>query len=415
MENHPIPQDVTGFKFRLIGSMTVRQFSYILAAGILSYLFYSSELFFFLKYPAILCFILLGIGFAFVPIDGRPLDKMIFLFIQALPRENEYIYRKKGSILFELIRTLNFKPQTTAQAKEVKAKNEETAKKKMAIELIRTSHYKPDEMEQSFLEKLKPFLSETVMENSGSPVVFKSPQKTTTPDIQPQHKNTFGFFTHHHKADEEPEKEIKKQEDKIIKTQPVRPASPPPPPPPAPVTSQNETQVTNSVAQEVELLANTEDFRKHLAQSTTSVPPKVYQPTSGETTNANETPNVHKVSVQNKKIAGFPVLPDVPNVVLGIVKDSRGKVIPNIIVEVLNKQSDPVRAFKTNLLGQFISATPLQTGTYKIAVEDPQRIHEFDTIEISLDGKEIFSPLEIISVDERERLRKELFDGGKVN
>ena len=109
------------------------------------------------------------------------------------------------------------------------------------------------------------------------------------------------------------------------------------------------------------------------------------------------------------KKAGFPVLPDIPNIVLGVIKDPRGKVLPNIIVEIVNAHNTPVRAFKTNALGQFISATPLPNGIYRVSFDDPLKQHEFDTIEITLKG-EIFPPLEVISVDAREKLRRDLFE-----
>lgn len=70
MENHPIPQDVTGFKFKLIGSVTVKQFLYILAGGILAIVCYILPVSPFIKLP--LAFICGGMGvmLAFVPIEG---------------------------------------------------------------------------------------------------------------------------------------------------------------------------------------------------------------------------------------------------------------------------------------------------------------------------------------------------------
>ena len=40
MEQHPIPQDVTGFQFKLIGSMTVKQFGFVAAGIILAVILY---------------------------------------------------------------------------------------------------------------------------------------------------------------------------------------------------------------------------------------------------------------------------------------------------------------------------------------------------------------------------------------
>ena len=82
--------------------------------------------------------------------------------------------------------------------------------------------------------------------------------------------------------------------------------------------------------------------------------------------------------------------------------------LQNILVEVVDKNEIPVRAFKTNALGQFAAATQLPNGTYKVFFEDPKKEHEFDTIEITLNG-DIFQPLEVFSVDQREKLRRELF------
>jgi len=83
------------------------------------------------------------------------------------------------------------------------------------------------------------------------------------------------------------------------------------------------------------------------------------------------------------------------------VKDARGNVLPNILIEVKDNDENPVRAFKTNQLGQFASATPLLNGTYTILFEDPAKTHNFDAIQIEVTG-EIMQPVEVISHDQRE-------------
>src|SRR5579871_3823227 len=97
MDNHPIPQDVTGFQFRLIGDMTVKQFAYLAGGSIAGWILYSllpiSGL---LKFPLAGCFVGIGAAFAFLPIDGRPMDIMITNFIRAFFVPNLYIYKKQG-------------------------------------------------------------------------------------------------------------------------------------------------------------------------------------------------------------------------------------------------------------------------------------------------------------------------------
>ena len=74
-----------------------------------------------------------------------------------------------------------------------------------------------------------------------------------------------------------------------------------------------------------------------------------------------------------------------------------------------DKEGNPVRAFKTNEVGRFASATPLMNGTYAIEFEDPKGANRFDIVSFSVEGS-IILPLEIISTDTREELRRELFN-----
>ncbi|HSD98919.1 MAG TPA: PrgI family protein, partial [Patescibacteria group bacterium] len=74
MDNHPIPQDVTGFQFRLIGDMTIKQFAYLTAGVVLAWICLSLPVLFFLKLPLVVFFGGTGVIFAFIPIAGRPAD-----------------------------------------------------------------------------------------------------------------------------------------------------------------------------------------------------------------------------------------------------------------------------------------------------------------------------------------------------
>ncbi len=95
------------------------------------------------------------------------------------------------------------------------------------------------------------------------------------------------------------------------------------------------------------------------------------------------------------------------------MKDPRGKVLQNILVEVVDSNEIPVRAFKTNALGQFISATPLPNGIYKVYFDDPGKNQEFEAVQVEMKG-EIFHPIEIVSIDQREKLRRDLFGNSQV-
>ena len=99
MENHPIPQDVTGFQFKLIGNMTVKQFAYLAVGIVLAWIFLQLPISFLIKIPLGAFFAILGIGLAFFPISGRPMDLMIGNYIKALFRPTQFTYEKKGQDL----------------------------------------------------------------------------------------------------------------------------------------------------------------------------------------------------------------------------------------------------------------------------------------------------------------------------
>ena len=83
MEQHPVPQNVTTFQFRLVGDMTLKQFGYLSGGLILGYVAYKLPLPFFFTWPLTAIFGLGGFGFAFIPVEQRPMD-VWFLSISVL-------------------------------------------------------------------------------------------------------------------------------------------------------------------------------------------------------------------------------------------------------------------------------------------------------------------------------------------
>lgn len=104
---------------------------------------------------------------------------------------------------------------------------------------------------------------------------------------------------------------------------------------------------------------------------------------------------------------GIPKLTTTPNVISGIIKDSNGSLLPNLIVTVKDKEGVPVRALKTNKLGQFAASTPLASGVYLIEVEDPKQTFRFKRIEVTLMGVAM-PALEISAVSEKDLMRQKL-------
>ena len=80
------------------------------------------------------------------------------------------------------------------------------------------------------------------------------------------------------------------------------------------------------------------------------------------------------------------------NVINGIVTDWEGNYLENAIIVAHDKQGLPVRALKSNKLGQFIAATPLPNGIYTIVVEKEGMM--FDVVEVELKG-DVLKPVMI--------------------
>src|SRR3990172_850234 len=122
MENHPIPQDITGFQFKLIGDMTIKQFAYVAGGVIIAWIFYILPLFIFIKIPLALAFGALGAALAFLPVGGRPMDVMIKNFFKAVFSPTQYVYQKTGGQLLaenpDALKTFNQKRLSISEMSE---------------------------------------------------------------------------------------------------------------------------------------------------------------------------------------------------------------------------------------------------------------------------------------------------------
>jgi hypothetical protein len=123
-----------------------------------------------------------------------------------------------------------------------------------------------------------------------------------------------------------------------------------------------------------------------------------------------------KVTVINTQDAatkvGLPRLTNIANIITGIVKDDENNLLPGILVTVTNHEGIPMRALKTNKLGQFAASTPLGSGVYFVEIEDPRGRFTFSRVQITLNGT-VVPALEIIAKSQkqltREKLAQEIF------
>jgi hypothetical protein len=111
---HPIPQQISAYQFRLVGDMTLKQFFQVAAGALVSLVLYASGVPGYVKWPLILISFLAGVAFAFFPLQDRPLATWIGLFIKAIYSPTLFFW-KKGSETRQFFQ-LESTPQAAAPA-----------------------------------------------------------------------------------------------------------------------------------------------------------------------------------------------------------------------------------------------------------------------------------------------------------
>ena len=77
--------------------------------------------------------------------------------------------------------------------------------------------------------------------------------------------------------------------------------------------------------------------------------------------------------------------PETANILSGLVYDNEGKIVEGSIVEIINSETGiPVRALRSNKLGQFTIATPLSSGKYTIITEKDGLV--FDPVSLNVNN-----------------------------
>jgi hypothetical protein len=406
MENHPIPQDITGFEFKLIGDMTIKQFAYVAGGVVSAFVTYISPLPDLIKIPLALIFVGIGAAFAFLPIEGRPMDLMFKNFFKAVFSPTQYVYRKAGSQLFTQGQT------QTAASPTSKPTTTGDKQLKDFLNALPKRVNKLDQKETVFFQSLGQYANANPAQNVPGFVAEHSfarqgaaaqlqPLATTAQTPTGKSDNSIAVNQDLLKTAAVLEKELRDAKAKEAAQPQI-----------------DSSKYLGAHQKALELQGNLNDLllqkqqletrlvdmqRKMESQGKAVFSPSMARPA------APQTQLVRSIPQGMQKGVGLPITPEFPNIITGIVKDPRGNPLPNILVEVKDSQGNAVRAFKTNALGQFASATALTNGDYTIEFEDTREQNKFVTTTFKAGG-EIILPIEVFSVDTREELRRSLFN-----
>lgn len=555
MEQHPVPQNVTTFQFRLIGDMTLKQFGYLAGGAILGYIAYKLPLPFFFTWPLAASLALGGIGFAFVPVEERPMDVWFLSFMKSIYSPTQYLWQKtqvtppastekppvvapqsapvaatvpQPSTRRSSFAGLNL--QLDALKKQLLGFGVKKAKPAPAQAPVITGQaavpMPPRPTAQPAAQSFVPVMPNPAAQGSqpAAPVPTPAPVPVVQPPQPASHPvrqstggtSLFAWIAELFKPKpgtakphpapqpvampvhmQAPQMPVQAPQPHPVKSHVLTSNSggvfdwiasffaPRPKPAPAVIPAYpmaypnvyqttNAPSVTGSKPQPVEQAPaaptpvtpppndeaqkKADELQKQLETLRTELQSKTMSESRilelqkqllevldqkskmeheiqalRQQLSQPQQPQQYKAAVVSKaepekatvKVitpdvavkAGLPRLTTFPNVVTGIIKDTSGNLLPGVLVTVRDKEDIPVRALKTNKLGQFAASTPLPNGVFTVDIEDPKNTYNFDRVRITLNGT-VMSPLEIIAKSKREmdraKLEREIFGSTSI-
>ncbi len=430
---HPIPQNVTNFEFHLVGDMTLKQFGYLAAGLGFAFLIFTtlSTAQPLIAWPIIVISALLGVAFAFLPIQERPLDHWVGAFFRAIFKPTSLRYTSKIINPEDPL----FNRRLTHYLKTYQKTQLLPPLPPLPIDRAAPPGTAGVKKKESFMDKFKAGQTNfgPPQHHVNAPVAAQVPQPPpAVPGATPA--RTF-----------EPLPSLQTPQPPARTPQPSAPTTNPTPPQSEklqatiPLPSQpgivksepkSEPAKPQDLKKTVELAKEAQETQQEIAKIETSlsqikqqaaqpgVDPKTYieefedlltqlqklnekaSSTAQELAKVSNLPSepLQPVDVAQSKPAepvkarSIPTLKltSFPNVINGIVTDSQGNYIEGAIVVAHDKQGLPVRALKSNKLGQFVAATPLPNGEYAIMVEKENL--SFDKVGIELKN-EILPPI----------------------
>lgn len=318
MEQHPIPQNVSSYQFKLVGDMTLKQFFQLAGGFLFALIFYSTPLLPIIKWPFVIFSAILGIALAFLPLEERPLERWIFAFFKAIYAPTMFYWQKTTVP----VKYFQDEPATDTSPQDAATKEYLAATGQKSAPLT-----KLEGAEKGFLAGLSNIFNGVVGQVTGTtPVAFNAapaPINTQTPISNPEP------ITHN----VEP-----KQEMQIPVTEAIRVV-------PAGV--------------------------QHIVVEERKAPPSNFS----QITTQQVAPIIAGDEIVSTKQALFsvdaapPNPPTVPNVVVGQVVDGDRKIVEGAIMEIKDSGGRPVRALRSNKAGHFITVTPVEVGGYDIVTE----------------------------------------------
>lgn len=390
MKEHPIPQDITGYSFHIIGNMTIKQFAELGIGVGVAVLFFLTNLAIIIKWPLMALSAGIGAAAAFVPLEGRPLDHWLIVFVSTLYKPTKFYWKRKANVPDAF--TYQSKQNQTAQVNETDLNPARRQRIREYLASVRAPKIEENlslEMQNREKEVLAIFNQQIVLQEK------QAVKKMEKPNLKVRVRSL-----------NQKQIKVKKSsaKEQLIFSKDNSPA-------PNTATAQNEPAPQSSLR----LNSNKQSQSASSVALDLQIPKlktvKVSQKTDAEleetqkqVSQQNQTFSSNQPSKQKSSLSAtdvrrnselpFPNKAKEANKLVGMITTQAGELINDALVEIKDQFDTTITALKSNALGQFFMNSSLPNGDYFIEVEKPG--FNFPRLKISLVGETV-EPLDIKS------------------
>jgi hypothetical protein len=403
MKEHAIPQDITGYKFHIVGNMTLKQFAEVALGFVLAFFLYKTNLYAPVKWSLIFFSASFGLALAFLPIEERPLDHWFMVFFGILYKPTKFYWRRKPKV-----------PEAFTYKSDPDFKNERETidlspqRRERISEYIQSVKTIQDIDQEEVLYKQRSSQLLAIFDDHSLKINYARSEKLKQkPNLKVQVRSLIGV-----------EEELEPEPELIL--------TPQPDPEPINFDLEQTEIVLEKQSQEYDPLAKKEINTEEIAAEikipevekvhVEEIYKKEQESIGGDVAEQNQKTQEEQeaatfvetdTSTEDVETVGdepasathnidlpFPTKPSKPNKLVGMTLTRDNDLINNATLTLRDEGNRPITAVRSNALGQFFVTSQLPNGTYNISISKSG--FTFSPLTITLEGKPV-DPIEIRS------------------
>lgn len=175
-------------EFKLFGSLTVRQFMSLAGGIIFAALIYFMRLPIILSFPVMGFSVILGLGMAFMTVNGQPFSRWFKNFVVAMFSSQKYVWKKTP----QAPKALNYSTSTSSTKKSDKEINKELGVIPIA-EMVTRRNVELDEGEKADLDRIDKYFNSEYSKYTSNESNNNSDQVSSSQErVDPEGMNLAG-------------------------------------------------------------------------------------------------------------------------------------------------------------------------------------------------------------------------------